>query len=128
MPIPNRVRYLNKRFTNRLMILLAGRRYSPIALLRHTGRRSGKAYTIPIMVSPSQGGFTFALTYGAGVDWYKNVLAAGQCGLRWHGSDYILVKPEPLDAAQGLMAFPQPERAFLRLVGITNFLRMEVKN
>ncbi len=127
MPIPDRVRYFNKRVLNRVMIRIAGVPLSPIAILRHTGRRSGKTYAIPVIVEPTAGGFVFALTYGTHVDWYRNVLAAGQCGLRWHGRDYTLEKPQPLGPREALSAFPLPFRPMLRLVGVNDFLRMSVR-
>lgn len=125
MPINSRVRYFNKRFTNHLTGKIAGKTHSPIALLMHIGRQSGKSYTTPIMVERSQKGFIFALTYGPNVDWYKNVQAAGKCDLRWHGRDYNLQNPQRLDPISGRMAFPYPQRFILKMLGIADFFEME---
>ena len=38
--------------------------------------------------------YVFALTYGADVNWVKNVVAAGECELRTGGRDMRLVEPE----------------------------------
>ncbi len=127
MSLPNGVRLFNKHVTNSVMLRIAGAPHSPIAILRHTGRRSGKAYATPVMAEPVTGGFMFALTYGTGVDWYRNVLSAGQCGLRWHGEEYVLEKPEPLGRQAALFVFPLPFRPMLRLVGVRDFLCMRIQ-
>jgi len=67
--IPNGIRFINKRFTNHLMALIAGRRVNPFALLHHTGRKTDRSYATPVVAAPVKGGFVFALTYGDHVDW-----------------------------------------------------------
>ena len=61
MKIPNKVRYINKKFTNRLMIRIAGKNHSPICLIEHVGRHSGKHYRIPIMAAPQKTGLFLPL-------------------------------------------------------------------
>ena len=123
----NRVRYINKRFTNRITGKIAGARYSPICLIRHIGRRSGKLYTTPMMAARTQDGFVFALTYGPNVDWYRNVQAAGRATLRWQGREYTIKNPQTLDAHTGQNAFPFPPSLVLRLLGIRHFFKMTCK-
>jgi len=127
MYIPNWVRYANKRFTNRLMMKIAGASASPIAVVGHAGRRSGQAYETPVMVAPVPGGFVFALTYGPGVDWYRNVLAAGGCSLRWHGQGYSLREPETLERGAALPAFHPLPRLVLRAAGMQHFFKMKCR-
>jgi deazaflavin-dependent oxidoreductase (nitroreductase family) len=126
MPIPNCIRYVNKWFTNRIMILLAGKKHSPIALVAHVGRRSGTTYRTPIMVERSANEFVFALTYGPRVDWYRNVLAAGRCELRWHGKTYPLVDPVAISQAEGLAVYPNPQRAILKKMNLSSFFKMKI--
>jgi deazaflavin-dependent nitroreductase family protein len=126
MPIPNRIRYFNKRFTNRILALIAGKKASPIALVQHEGRRSGKRYQTPVMAEKSGESFIFALTYGTGVDWYQNVLAAGFCRLHWRGREYPLAHPEVLSPSEGLAAYPNPQRAVLKRLKNNDFFRMTV--
>jgi deazaflavin-dependent oxidoreductase (nitroreductase family) len=121
----NRIRHFNKRVTNRVTMQFAGLRYSPISIIRHVGRRSGKLYETPVIVEPLAEGFVFALTYGPDVDWYRNILATGRATLRWHGKEYALEKPEPIDRQAALPAFPQPFRLILRLVGPRHCFRMK---
>ena len=125
MPIPDCIRTVNKRFTNPILGLIAGRAHSPIALVTHVGRHSGKTYTTPIMVERRRNGFVFALTYGPKVDWYLNVVVAGHCWLRWQGRNYSLENPRQLDQAAGLAAYPNPQRFILKRLGIMDFFEMD---
>lgn len=121
----NRMRSFNKLVTNRITHRFASFSRGPFALIRHVGRRSGKSYETPIMVEPVKDGFIIALTYGESVDWYRNVLAAGHCTLRWHGREYTIEKPEPVDIKTALPAFPLPQRLILRLLGTQHFVKMQ---
>lgn len=127
MKIPDRVRYINKKFTNRLMMLIAGRRGSPIAVMRHTGRRSGRQYSIPILAAPVAGGFVFALTYGDHVDWYRNILAVGEGVLIWRGREFLLGSPITITSHDGRTAFSQPWHLLLSVMRTADFFRMTVK-
>ena len=88
------------------------------------GRKSGRSYETPIIVQPAGDGFVIELTYGPGVDWYKNVLAAGGCTVFWHGKDYVIDKIEPLDTETGRAAFPLAMRLIMRVVGLKHFVKM----
>jgi deazaflavin-dependent oxidoreductase (nitroreductase family) len=121
----NRIRAFNKRFLNPLILKFAGLSRNSFAVIRHVGRRSGKAYETPIMVEQVGDHFVMALTYGPQVDWYRNVQAAGQCTLLWQGRVYNLEKPEPLAVQAALQAFPMPQNLILRLLGIQHFVSMK---
>jgi deazaflavin-dependent oxidoreductase (nitroreductase family) len=123
----DRIRVTNKHVTNKLMIHIAGKRFGHFAVLGHVGRKSGKLYQIPIIAEPFQNGFVVALTYGKNVDWYKNVAAKGNCSLRWKNKDLQLVRPVFIDREIGLMAFPAMLRSGLRVMGIRDFLKLEIQ-
>jgi deazaflavin-dependent oxidoreductase (nitroreductase family) len=112
MKIPNQIRFINKRFTNRLMMKIAGKKRSFVALIRHAGRRSGKLYKTPILAAPVPGGFVFALTYGTVVDWYQNILASGRATLVYHNESFKLTNPVVLPASEGRQAFTLPKNTF----------------
>ena len=124
MKIPNKVRFINKKFTNRLMIRIAGKKLSPICLIEHVGRQSGKHYRIPIMAAPQKDGFLFALTYGTAVDWYRNVLASRSALLIYKGKTYSLRDPQVVETRRGQNAFAFPANLILRLIGIRDFFFM----
>lgn len=128
MPIPNRIRYFNKRFLNHITIQIAGASHSLVALVEHTGRKSGKLYRTPIMVQPVESGFMFALTYGPAVDWYRNVQAAGRCTLHWKGGKYELAEPQAVTPEAGFQAFPPPQRWVLKAMHIDHFFKMKIES
>ena len=99
---------------NALVLPTAGRRISAYAVLRHTGRRSGRTYLTPVGAYPFADGFVMGLTYGPTVDWCRNVLASDHAVLRWRGKDYALERPEliPINP-HVLRAFPLPFRPVL---------------
>ena len=125
MKFPSSVRYFNKRFLNRLTGKIARSSGGPFTIIRHVGRRSGKPYETPIIAIPTADSFVIALTYGPAVDWYRNVLAAGQCQVLWHRREYTIDTIEPMEAQAALPYFPWFERTILKLVGIQDFVRMK---
>ncbi|HUY78516.1 MAG TPA: nitroreductase family deazaflavin-dependent oxidoreductase [Ktedonobacterales bacterium] len=119
-----RKRAFAKRFANPLLRNVADSSHGPFALLRHVGRRSGKAYEIPIMVWRAPDGFVIALTYGSHVDWLRNLQAAGQGTLRWHKQEYVFQQPTFIDEQAGLSALPPFIRGFLGLLGTHQFVKL----
>jgi deazaflavin-dependent oxidoreductase (nitroreductase family) len=93
-------------------------------MVYHVGRRSGKPYETTIIAIPAVDSFVVALTYGPDVDWFRNVTAAGRCGILWHRHEYSIEKIEPMAAKTALPYFPVFERTILRWVGIQHFVRM----
>ena len=103
-----------RRFINPLTRRWAGATHSPFALVRHVGRKSGRPFETPVIIARSGNKFVFALTYGPQVDWYRNVLAAGSCELKWRGTIYKLIEPKPLDAEKAIPMFFALGRPILR--------------
>jgi deazaflavin-dependent oxidoreductase (nitroreductase family) len=120
-----RVRVFNKYITNPLLRTFANSSRGPFAVLHHIGRHSGKPYETTIMVWPLGDSFVIALTYGESVDWYRNVLADGRCTLHWHGREYTLGKPEPIDARRALQAFPPFFKMVLSTRRTMQFVQMK---
>jgi deazaflavin-dependent oxidoreductase (nitroreductase family) len=117
------MRPFTMRFVNPLTIRVAGH-LPAFGILGYVGRRTGRRYRIPMNVFRTpDGGWVLALTYGADVDWVKNVLAAGICDLRTRGRDFQLVDPKLVhDPERRLM--PEPVRTFLGLMNVEHFLRL----
>jgi deazaflavin-dependent oxidoreductase (nitroreductase family) len=120
-----RMRFLNKRVLNRVTLQFAGSSYSPISIIRHVGRRSGTAYATPVIVRPFGDRFLFALPYGHDVDWYRNILAAGEATVRCHGKEYPVEKPEPLAVPAGSSTLPLSVRIIVRMIGARHFMQMK---
>lgn len=120
-----RMRVFNKFVTNPLLRTFANSSRGPFAVLRHNGRRSGKPYETTIMVWPLEDSFVIALTYGEAVDWYRNILAAGGCTLHWHGREFTLGKPEPIETKRAVQAFPPLLRLAFRTRPTMPFVQMK---
>ena len=124
--VRNKIRVLNKRFLNPAMMNLAGRRHWYAAVIRHRGRRSGREYATPVVAVPVAGdAFIVPLPYGEGVDWLKNVLAAGRAVIEAKGETYDIFEPEAMDAAEALPLLDERHRRTWGRFGIERFLRVK---
>jgi deazaflavin-dependent oxidoreductase (nitroreductase family) len=118
------VRTFNKYVLNPAMLQLAGRKHWYASVIRHTGRKSGRSYVTPVVADPVSDGFVVPLPYGTGVDWVRNVLAAGRATITSTGSTYDVVAPEIIDATSAAaLLSPRRRRGFRRL-GIDKFLHV----
>lgn len=123
-PLKNAVRVFNKHVLNPAMLTLAGRKHWYAAVIRHTGRRSGKSYATPVVADRVADGFILPLPYGTGVDWLRNVLAAGRATVTVAGETFDVAAPEIIDAATAMPQLsPRRRRAFQRF-GIDNFVKV----
>src|SRR3954447_12580737 len=79
--------------------VLAGRRWFPLwAVVHHRGRVSGRSLTLPVAVIAPADAFVINLPWGAGTNWVRNVLTAGECTVRWKGVDHRADQPTIIDA------------------------------
>ena len=104
---------------------LAGTRWFPLwAILRHTGRKSGTHYVIPIVALPSADGFVIPLPFGERTQWLQNLVAAGGAGIRSKGREYTVDQPElvNLDNPVVQRAVPWVFRAAARGLGIRSWV------
>ena len=127
MAPPTRLAFLRPfttRVFNRFSRLFAG--WLPgFGLLVYRGRKTGREYRTPMNVFRRGNEYVFALTYGADVQWVKNIVAAGTCGLATRGRTVRLVEPV-LFTDPKRSAMPLPVRIFLGPLRVTEFLRMRV--
>ena len=86
--IRRRFFWLLKNTLNRMTSSMARAGHGPFSLIRHVGRKSGRAYDTPVILVHVPEGFIAELTYGENVDWYRNVVAAGGCVVVHHGREY----------------------------------------
>jgi Domain of unknown function (DUF385). len=121
----NRMRFLNKRIFNPVILKFAGSSYSPISIIRHIGRQSGIIYLTPVIARSLFNRFLFILPYGNEVDWYRNVLAAGQTTVVWRGKENPIDNPESLVGNADLQALPPILRVIIGIMGAGNFMQMK---
>lgn len=122
MAIPLWVGRFNRRVTNRITRPFADR-LPGFAILIHTGRRSGRTYRTPINVFRDGNDYNFVLTYGDKTEWVRNVLAAGGCEIVTRGRHIQLTNPRFFTDTHKRWA-PPPVRMFLRLMGMSECLRL----
>ena len=129
MPIPHAVARSNRRFLNPLALRISSR-VPPFATVHHHGRRSGRPFATPVMAfrePPSTDAarevrVVIALTYGADVDWLKNVEAVGLFGLTRGGHGYVVDDLRRLHGDDGLRLVPAVIRLALRGLRVDEFL------
>jgi hypothetical protein len=97
-PVRDAVRIFNKYLLNPAMLHLAGRKHW-------------------------YAGFIFSLPYGTGVDWLRNVLAAGRAAVTVDGQTYDAVEPEILDAAAASPQLSARRRRAFQRFRIDNYLK-----
>ena len=119
-------RLINKHYLNPLMLKFAGRRYSPQAIVYHKGRKSGRSYATPIVVEPVTDGFIIPLPYGTDVDWCRNILAAGQCTIQWHGNIYTVIEPALINAVDVINELPPMRQRIFRMIGVKYVLKVRI--
>lgn len=117
-------RRVNKAVFNPTQMQTAGRPGAYAAVVRHTGRASGRQYETPVGAEPTDDGFVIALVYGRESDWLQNVLAAGSATIVYEGEDFDVTDPEVVPIDTAIDEFPEGSRSGLRLVGVTDCLRL----
>ena len=120
------VRVFNKYLLNPAMLRLAGRKHWYAGVIRHTGRRSGKSYTTPVVADRVADGFIVPLPYGTHVDWLRNVLAADRATIQVSGQTYEVLHPKIIDTAAAAPQLSSRHRLAFERFGIDNFMRVEL--
>ena len=103
-----------KNTLNRVTVPLARSGHGPFSLVRSVGRKSGKTYETPIILTATDGGFVAELTYGDRVDWYRNIVAAGACDVVVKGRVHHIDRIETMTAEAGRRAYGHPFDWILR--------------
>ncbi|MEU4695255.1 nitroreductase family deazaflavin-dependent oxidoreductase [Actinoplanes sp. NPDC023714] len=88
------------RATTPTVVKLAGRRWSPWAVVHHRGRKSGRDLAVPVVVIATPDGFVINLPWGARTNWVRNVQAAGSCIITSKGTDHRVTDPRILTEEQ----------------------------
>ncbi len=91
------IAHFNKYVTNPLQRLWAP--WLPyMAVIEHTGRKSGNPYRTPVMAFIDDKSVSVVLNYGEKSDWVRNVQAAGSAGVVHRGRRYQLTNPRIIPA------------------------------
>ena len=106
-----------------LALPVAGRRWLPYyAILRHTGRTSGKSYSTPVVSLRTPDGFIIPLPFGDVTQWAKNLFAAGGGSLRRGGREYQIGEPRIVERDDAKAYLPLFVRFISRRLGLRQFV------
>ncbi|WP_345555067.1 nitroreductase family deazaflavin-dependent oxidoreductase [Microbacterium kyungheense] len=117
---------LIQRRLNRWTLDLARGGHGPFSLVRHVGRKSGRIFETPVILGTAARGLVAELTYGPGVNWYRNIVAGGGWVLhrqQW----YRIVAVEPYPAPEGRRAFGRGPRVVLTILRRHEFRLLRVE-
>lgn len=122
-PLLRVVRRFNRDVTNKRHLEgNAGQLGAYASVVHHGGRRSGTPYRTPAVAVPANDGFLFALPYGPGADWVRNVLAADGATVEHEGEVVAVTAPRLVTAEDANPHFAAAEQRMHRLFGVTDFL------
>jgi deazaflavin-dependent oxidoreductase (nitroreductase family) len=121
VPIPETVARFNRRVTNPIARLAAGRAPG-FAMVEHTGRKTGKTYRTPVSAFGRGDRLAIALTYGSGTDWVKNVVAAGGATIERFGKRRGYTDLRIVRDGEGAARMPSFVRLVLRRLNVHEFL------
>jgi deazaflavin-dependent oxidoreductase (nitroreductase family) len=111
---------------NAFALRISGHRWFPLyAVVEHRGRRSGKAYEVPIALIASPDQFLICLPFGPGTNWARNVIAAGGCDVRGKGAVHHATEPRLVGREEALPLANRFERFMIPRVGFEHFLLLQ---
>ena len=111
---------------NRLALRISGHRLFPLyAVVEHVGRKSGRAYEVPVALIASPAQFVICLPFGRGTNWARNVVAAGGCDIRWKGGTHHVTSPRVVGREVALPLANRFERFMIPRLGFSDFLLLD---
>ena len=122
-PIQNALR-LFTRTMRPLALKSAGKEGSNTSVVRHVGRRSGRAYQTPVIAVHHDDSFWIALPYGTRTDWLKNVLGTGSATIVTNGHTYQVDQPEVIPMAEATAYFRPKEQRMHRQFHVGSALQV----
>ena len=111
-------RYLNPR------LMPAARRFPPLAVIHHQGRRTGRTYDTPVQAYRTGNGYLVGLAYDTNAQWARNVLASGRAQMTRAGQRYTISQPRRR-GPEARHDLPAPVALMMRALGIDEFLEFD---
>ena len=121
------IKHFNKYVLNPVMLRFSGQS-GPSAIVHHVGRRSGTPYASPVMAHQAHDDVIIPLPYGADVDWFRNLRAAGQAVVVLEGRSLAVDKPAAVDIDDVIGLLPAPMARTVRLNGAREAARLHVSD
>ena len=124
MHIPRFMRRVNRVFTNPIMVTFAWL-VPPLAVVHHTGRKSGRAYRSPVVAFRTDAGFVIPMTYGRDVDWARNLVRAGGGEVEQMGRRVAVRGPRIVDFDVASPRLPAGLRGLLRAADFPGYVLVD---
>lgn len=124
MTMPRALRALGP-VVNPLLLPLA-RRLPPLAVLHHVGRRTGRRYETPVQAFPTGDGYLIGLVYDSRAEWARNLLRAGGGELTRAGRTYPMIMPTRVTGPDARNRLPRWAAIMMRLVGVDEFVALQL--
>ncbi len=105
----------------------AGKKGTSTTAVHHVGRKSGTPYVTPVWGERVGERFYIQLPYGTGVDWCRNILAAGGCTLEQDGVRYDAVAPVIVPAAEARPHLRPAARRMQGIIGAEHYLQLDIR-
>jgi deazaflavin-dependent oxidoreductase (nitroreductase family) len=102
----------------------AGRPGAYASVIRHRGRRSGRAYETPVGVVRDGDTYLIALPYGLRTQWLRNVLASGEAVLVTEGRTVRVDRPALIRTRDVADRFSPTDQRMFRFLGTVDCLRL----
>lgn len=116
--------WFSRRFMNPAQMRTAGRPGAYAGIIRVRGRRTGRVIETPVGIVAVDDAFLIATPYGAGAQWLRNVLAAGEAELVWEGHTYQVDRPEVLQMRDVVRHFSRTDQRLFRLMRTDHCVRL----
>jgi deazaflavin-dependent oxidoreductase (nitroreductase family) len=115
------------RATRPFALRSAGKKGSSTSVVRHVGRRSGRAYQTPVAAAQHDDSFLIALPYGNRTDWLKNVLAKGSAAIVTNGNTYEVDRPKVIPMEEATEYFRPREQRMHRQFHVDSALQVRLR-
>jgi len=122
-PLPRSLARFNRKFANPVVRRFAGS-FGPLTLLRHRGRRTGRAYATPVLSFATDDGLLVAVLYGRRSDWVRNVVASGSLEAKRHGLTREYESARLVGRDEAIQLLPAIARGAFRVLGARDFVRL----
>ena len=116
--------WFSRRFVNPAQMRTAGQPGAYAGIIRVRGRRTRRVIETPVGIVAVDDTFLIATPYGAGAQWLRNVLAAGEAELVWEGHTYRVDRPELVETRDVAQHFSQTDQRLFRLMRTDHCLRL----
>jgi deazaflavin-dependent oxidoreductase (nitroreductase family) len=122
-PFPRALARLNRRVANPVMRLLAGW-LPPLAIVRHRGRVTGRAYATPVIAFGRGNDLVIGVLYGTSSDWVSNLRTARRATITRLGRTCEYEQPQIVGTADVLRLLPAMVRSAFRPLGVRHFVHL----